>query len=181
VRRETSAGETCHAAAFLRAACAGPPRRGCQCAASRSGVGLFSQSREVLPQRGHDLAVARADIAAGDTGVHEAHRSPLFGTLRRCRFAGEIKLPQRGDAFGCADGLVCIFHDRSKYCRNGAWPSPLAQASACPGVHDDDHGPLDGPLKTASFRGKAAGSEVRALWVRKWARAPCKHAGDSRR
>ena len=42
-----------------------------------------------------------------------------------------------------------------------------------PGVHDGDHGPSGGPLKTVGLQGKrAAGSGVRALWGQQWTRLP---------
>jgi hypothetical protein len=37
-------------------------------------------------------------------GAHGPHR----GTLRSCRFAGEMSYGAGADAFGCADGLDCL-------------------------------------------------------------------------
>ena len=71
------------------------------------------------------------------------------------------------------DSSAFFFLDARSTAATGAWPSPTITTSACLGVHDGDHGPSGGPLKTVGLQGeRAAGSGVRALWGQQWTRLP---------
>jgi hypothetical protein len=111
------------------------PRRGPQEAASLQGKSC--RVRGSVPFGGSNglvclpLLIARSTATAGawppplarartrlpaPAGVHDRTDGPLFGTLRRCRFAGEIDYGGGADAFGCADEFDW---PREKYCPNG--------------------------------------------------------------
>src|SRR5215218_11236032 len=86
---------------------------------------------------------------------------PHFGTLRSCRFAGEMAYREGGDAFGCADEFDWLFFFTARQVlpqRGHGLRSQLAHRRArrlAAGVHDrPPMAPTSAPLEVAVLQAK---------------------------
>jgi hypothetical protein len=89
--------------------------------AARSTATTGAYTREVLPQRGHDLRRQLSrEGAARNWGSMSAPHGPRLGTPRKCRLQEKSTTPEGAAPLGAqmgSSGFACL--DRDNYCHNG--------------------------------------------------------------
>ena len=147
----------------------------------------FCRPEQVLPQRGHGL---RSQLphrrTAGSWGSMIGTHGPHRGTLRSCRFAGEMVCGGGANAFGCADELGWLYQQtREVLPQRGHGLRRLVggrasremrrrRGQSCPSLS-----PLLPLQKCTICRQIPLGTAIRALWGQQWARLPFRTAGSS--
>jgi hypothetical protein len=134
----------------------------------------FSQTLEVLPQRGHDPPTAtpcsrqpgEARLLGSMIGLAAPIAAPPETSgLQRNGGMGRGSMP-----FGGSDGLVCFLSRKEVLPQRGHGPTPRLRPSRsrlgpAAGVHDHHRGPHCGTPRNPRFAGEIAyGAGVHALW-----------------